>query len=180
MEVRGRILLPYAKRQIPVEIADQNLTRLRKTWVEASLGHPIEGSRLDDLVRGNKKIVIISSDHTRPVPSRIITSILLRRIRAAQPDVDIKTPRSTCCFRLRRMASSPAVIWLCRHCKTAWNVEGRLQDTIDLPLSQSRRCAGEGESRSDSQSRPAAHWVQHCPSSSRNSSTIWGISGVAD
>ena len=45
---------------------------------------------MEDLVRGKKNIVIISSDHTRPVPSRIITPILLRRIRAAQVDAAIK------------------------------------------------------------------------------------------
>ena len=28
----------------------------------------------------------------------------------------------------------PAVIYLARHCKTAWNVEGRLQGTVDLPI----------------------------------------------
>jgi hypothetical protein len=54
--------------------------------------HTAEGPRLDDPLRGKKNIVIISSDHTRPVPSKIITPILLRRIRAAQPDTAIKTP----------------------------------------------------------------------------------------
>jgi broad specificity phosphatase PhoE len=34
------------------------------------------------------------------------------------------------------MDSSYAAIYLCRHCKTAWNVEGRLQGTIDLPLAE--------------------------------------------
>lgn len=35
-------------------------------------------------------MVIISSDHTRPVPSRIITPILLRRIRSVSPDARIR------------------------------------------------------------------------------------------
>ena len=58
--------------------------------VEASLDQPIGSSRLEELVRGKKNIVIISSDHTRPVPSKIITPILLRRIREATPDANIK------------------------------------------------------------------------------------------
>lgn len=33
--------------------------------------------------------------------------------------------------------SSPANIYLCRHCKTSWNVEGRLQGTVDLLLASS-------------------------------------------
>lgn len=34
------------------------------------------------------------------------------------------------------MHNSSAAIYLSRHCKTAWNVEGRLQGTIDLPLAE--------------------------------------------
>jgi len=34
------------------------------------------------------------------------------------------------------MHNSSATIYLSRHCKTAWNVEGRLQSTIDLPLAE--------------------------------------------
>ena len=34
------------------------------------------------------------------------------------------------------MYNSSAATYLSRHCKTAWNVEGRLQGTIDLPLAE--------------------------------------------
>ena len=34
------------------------------------------------------------------------------------------------------MHNSSATIYLSRHCKTAWNVEGRLQGTVDLPLGE--------------------------------------------
>ena len=34
------------------------------------------------------------------------------------------------------MDSSPAKIYLSRHCKTTWNLEGRLQGTVDLPLAE--------------------------------------------
>lgn len=34
------------------------------------------------------------------------------------------------------MHNNAATIYLSRHCKTAWNVEGRLQGTIDLPLAE--------------------------------------------
>ena len=98
-----RILLPYDKKQIPVEINDQNfvgsLVSKVESYrpgmsppelVEASLDHPIGSLKLEALVKGKKNIVIISSDHTRPVPSKIITPILLRRIRAAKPDANIK------------------------------------------------------------------------------------------
>lgn len=34
------------------------------------------------------------------------------------------------------MDTSPATIFLARHCKTAWNLKGRLQGTVDLPLAE--------------------------------------------
>ena len=98
-----KALLPYDKKQVPIEIDDQHfvgslVSRVEsyrpgmspQELVEASLDHPIGSAKLEELVRGKKNIVIISSDHTRPVPSHIITPILLRRIRAAQPDANIK------------------------------------------------------------------------------------------
>jgi lactate racemase len=98
-----KFLLPYDKKHIQVEIDDQNfagslVSRVEEykpglsqaELVEASLDHPIGSPRLEELAKGKKNIVIISSDHTRPVPSKIITPILLRRIRSVQPDADIK------------------------------------------------------------------------------------------
>jgi len=43
------------------------------------------------------------------------------------------------------MHTKLATIYLSRHCKTAWNVGGRLQGTIDLPLSE----AGVDEARAN-------------------------------
>src|SRR5271165_6095366 len=98
-----RMLLPYDKKKVTVEIPEQNFVgslvsrvesyepgKSPQELVEASLDHPIGSSKLEELVKGKKNIVIISSDHTRPVPSNIITPILLRRIRSAQPDANVK------------------------------------------------------------------------------------------
>jgi lactate racemase len=98
-----RFLLPYHTNKVPVEIDERNLAgtlvsrveefrpdKSQQDLVEASLDHPIGSSRLEELVRGKKNITIISSDHTRPVPSKIITPILLRRIRETQSDANIK------------------------------------------------------------------------------------------
>lgn len=60
--------------------------------VQAALEQPIESMRLRDLAsvdRGVKTVVIISSDHTRPVPSKITMPLLLEEIRAQNPEVDI-------------------------------------------------------------------------------------------
>ena len=98
MEIR----LPYDKRQITAEIAAGNLAGVleskaatyraalsQEQLVEQSLDRPTGTDRLEELVRGKRKITIISSDHTRPVPSRITMPILLRRIRSIEPDAEI-------------------------------------------------------------------------------------------
>ncbi len=54
------------------------------------MDNPIQCEKLEDLVKGKKNMVIITSDHTRPVPSKITMPILLRRIREVNPDIDIK------------------------------------------------------------------------------------------
>jgi nickel-dependent lactate racemase len=95
--------LPYDKKMMDVEISDRNLAGVLESRVEfykpagsqediieASLDQVIGSPRLEELSRGKKNIVIISSDHTRPVPSKIITPILLRHIRQGQPDAKIK------------------------------------------------------------------------------------------
>ena len=97
------MLLPYDRKQISIEIDDRNfagalVSRVeafnpglsQKELVEASLDNTIGSPKLEELVNGKKNIVIISSDHTRPVPSEIITPILLRRIRSAQPDAKVE------------------------------------------------------------------------------------------
>jgi lactate racemase len=98
-----RMSLPYDKKKLSIEIDDANfmgslVSRVEsyepgkspEQLIEDSLNHPIGSQKLEELAKGRKNIVIISSDHTRPVPSKIITPILLRRIRSAQPDANIK------------------------------------------------------------------------------------------
>jgi lactate racemase len=103
-----RFDLPYDRKTVAAEIDDRNFAGSlvsnvesykpalsQQELVEASLDRPIGSPKLEDLARGKKNIVIISSDHTRPVPSKIITPILLRRIRAAQPDANIRILAAT-------------------------------------------------------------------------------------
>ena len=58
--------------------------------VERALDEPYESARLEELCHGKRDIVIISSDHTRPVPSRVTMPILLRRIHAAAPEARVR------------------------------------------------------------------------------------------
>ncbi|WP_238915125.1 nickel-dependent lactate racemase [Clostridium sp. YIM B02555] len=97
------IKIPYNKRFLEASISDKNLEAVleskahnykseltQEEIVEKALDNPIESKSLEELVRGKGNMVIITSDHTRPVPSKITLPILLRRIRKVNPDIDIK------------------------------------------------------------------------------------------
>ena len=57
--------------------------------VRQALERPIASPRLRDIAQGKKRVLVITSDHTRPVPSRITMPLLLREIRAGNPEADI-------------------------------------------------------------------------------------------
>ncbi len=67
--------------------------------VRQALENPIGTRPLRELVKGKKKIVIIASDHTRPVPSRIIMPLMLEEIRRGEPTADITILIATGCHR---------------------------------------------------------------------------------
>ncbi len=54
--------------------------------VRSALDNPIESPSLEEQARGKHNICIITSDHTRPVPSGITMPILLERIRTGNPE----------------------------------------------------------------------------------------------
>ncbi|MBM7866025.1 nickel-dependent lactate racemase [Heliobacterium gestii] len=57
--------------------------------VRRALAHPIASPPLSELVKGKKNIVIISSDHTRPVPSHINIPLMLEEIKKGNADADV-------------------------------------------------------------------------------------------
>ncbi|MBR5379230.1 MAG: nickel-dependent lactate racemase [Clostridia bacterium] len=67
--------------------------------VERSLRCPLGSPPLSELARGKKRVAVIASDHTRPVPSRIIMPRLLREIRRGNPDAEITILVATGCHR---------------------------------------------------------------------------------
>ena len=73
--------VPYDRRIMQISLEDENLAgvlvgrqsdyvcdKSEKEIVEESLNHGIGSQTLEKLAKGKKDIVIISSDHTRPVP----------------------------------------------------------------------------------------------------------------
>ncbi|GMO41253.1 MAG: nickel-dependent lactate racemase [Treponemataceae bacterium] len=57
--------------------------------VKQSLEHPIGTPKLSVMAEGKKNIVVIASDHTRPVPSKVIMPPLLAELRKGSPNADI-------------------------------------------------------------------------------------------
>lgn len=57
--------------------------------IREALDNPIGSQPLEKLAKGKNRIVIITSDHTRPMPSRITMPLLLERIRQANPYADV-------------------------------------------------------------------------------------------
>ena len=101
-------LLPYGKEKLTAQIEDEHLAGVLVSelhnykapksgaeLVQEALENPIGSPRLCDMAAGKQKIVVISSDHTRPVPSHIIMPLLLAEIRKGNPDADITILIST-------------------------------------------------------------------------------------
>ena len=67
--------------------------------VKQAIENPIGSVRLGELAKGKENIVIIASDHTRPVPSKIIMPAMLREIRSTNPKAKITILIATGCHR---------------------------------------------------------------------------------
>lgn len=107
-----KIKLPYGKSYQEAEISDQRIKAILEssleeynpsddqlTIVKKAMENPIESKRLKDLAIGKKKVVILISDHTRPVPSKYILPLMLDEIRQGNPDADITLLVATGCHR---------------------------------------------------------------------------------
>ncbi len=67
--------------------------------VEQAMENPIGTPELSELAKGKQKVVIIASDHTRPVPSKVIIPPMLAAVRKGNPDADITILIATGCHR---------------------------------------------------------------------------------
>lgn len=96
------IPIPYYTSSLDLHVAEENLEAVitAKTeeydpgktevqLVEEALQNPIGTPRLRELAKGKKKVVLVTSDHTRAVPSKLTLPILLKEIREGSPDADI-------------------------------------------------------------------------------------------
>ena len=106
------VKLPYGKEFVDLEVSDDRLQAVlvselhhykpeasQLELVKKALENPIGTPKLSEMAKGKNKIVIIASDHTRPVPSKVIIPPMLEEIRKGNPDADITILISTGCHR---------------------------------------------------------------------------------
>ncbi len=106
------ILFPYGKEKLKYTFDEKQLSGVLTssieeyepefdeiTLVKKALENPTGSAKLCELAKGRKNIVIIASDHTRPVPSKIIMPLMLEEIRKGNPDANITILIATGCHR---------------------------------------------------------------------------------
>jgi len=103
---------PYGKQQLFYEFGEDQLQAVltsaleeyapgasQEELIDRALETPIGSASLWQLARGKNKVVVIASDHTRPVPSRLIMPRMLAQIRRGNPNADITILIATGCHR---------------------------------------------------------------------------------
>lgn len=107
-----RLEFPYGKTKLTVDICENELAGVltsaihdykpatgEEELVKAALENPVGSASLAELAKDKQNIVIIASDHTRPVPSKVIMPAMLAELRKGSPDADITILISTGCHR---------------------------------------------------------------------------------
>ncbi len=94
---RRAIRLPYGRSHRTLLVAQERLAGVlippgvdgaqtdAVACVRGALAQPIGSARLDEMARGKRNIVILTPDHTRPMPSATTLPLLLAQIRSGAP-----------------------------------------------------------------------------------------------
>ena len=108
------IKIPYGRDIIKLEIEPEHLKAVlepesqaaaknaEEEIVRQALAEPVESARLADLAAKVKRVLVITSDHTRPLPSKITLPLLLAELRSKNPEVQVKILVATGFHRLTR------------------------------------------------------------------------------
>lgn len=104
--------IPYGKGTLPLEIPagqvegvlTSRVDKIRsdrgeEEIVRDAMAHPYGGTTLKELAAAARTCTVIISDHTRPVPSRVILPPMLAELREGNPDIDITLLVATGCHR---------------------------------------------------------------------------------
>ena len=106
------VLFPYGKNKLSYSFDERRLAGVLEPsiasyipeadgaeLVSRAMACPTGSRVLSELSKGKKKVVIIASDHTRPVPSKLIIPPMLAEIREGNPQADITILIATGCHR---------------------------------------------------------------------------------
>ncbi|MBE7038413.1 MAG: nickel-dependent lactate racemase [Ruminococcaceae bacterium] len=107
-----KVLFHYGKEKIGYDFENENLLGVLTSsideyvakdgeveLVKKALENPVGSEKLRDLAKDKKKIVIIASDHTRPVPSKVIIPYMLNEIRYYNKEAEVTILIATGCHR---------------------------------------------------------------------------------
>lgn len=108
-----KVFFPYGKTELSYEFEEKELVGVLLSSIEeyvpeadghelvkSALESPISSKKLSELSQDKQNIVIIASDHTRPVPSKIIIPLMLSEIRKGNPQANITILIATGCHRV--------------------------------------------------------------------------------
>ena len=106
------ISIPYGRTHLTAELPEERVRGILRSrldsytpsageseLVERALANPIGTETLEILAAGKENVVLIASDHTRPVPSKILVPPMLEAIRRGNPKARITILIATGCHR---------------------------------------------------------------------------------
>jgi nickel-dependent lactate racemase len=106
------ISIPYGKGIMSHHIPDERIKdylvsgihkyktdKSQTELVREAMDNPTGSPKLRELAKGKKRVTIIASDHTRPVPSKLIIPLMLEEIRRGNPDAEVTILIATGCHR---------------------------------------------------------------------------------
>ena len=106
------ISIPYGRMNLAASLPDARVravlsSQLEKyippmsetELIENALQNPIGSEPLGILAKGKRNVVLIASDHTRPVPSCVLVPPILRAVRRGNPEAEITILIATGCHR---------------------------------------------------------------------------------
>jgi len=94
------IKLPYGKTFLNLELPESKINKVLKSRpfdvqeepaliVKHALENPISSPRLSDIAEKRRRMLIITSDHTRPMPSKITMPLLIDEATSKNPNLEI-------------------------------------------------------------------------------------------
>ena len=96
------VQIPYGRTKLSLELPDENVKAVlapdmqqqavassQEQLVLDAMAAPIDSQPLYELAKGKNRVLLIASDHTRPVPSKLIVPPMLSEIRRGNPNAEI-------------------------------------------------------------------------------------------